>query len=155
MELEVGKLVSLTDEEIDKIINDELNKMVKKGGSKKTWDENILLIRHSVIIDYIRKGLSRIRCVQEIMKRWDVTYQSAYTYYNQAVKYLGEINAGEDLGAVKQKQIERLEKLAETALQRNNLNGVARALDQINKINGLYTENTNVNVDGQIKFEFD
>ena len=155
MELEVGKLVSLTDEEIDKIINGELNNMVKKGGSKKTWDENILLIRHSVIIDYIRKGLSRIRCVQEIMKRWDVTYQSAYSYYNQAVKYLGEINAGEDLGAVKQKQIERLEKLAETALQRNNLNGVARALDQINKINGLYTENTNVNVEGQIKFEFD
>ncbi|MBQ3414531.1 MAG: hypothetical protein IJH39_04120 [Clostridia bacterium] len=155
MELEVGKLVKLTDAEIDGIINDELNKMVKKGGLKKTWDENILIVRHSVIIDYIRKGLSRKRCVEEMIKRWDITFQSAYSWYNQAVKYLGEINAGEDLGAVKQKQIERLEKLAETAMERNNLNGVARALDQINKINGLYTENTNVNVDGEIRFEFD
>ena len=108
-----------------------------------------------VILDYIRQGLSRKRTVEEICNRWGIVPKVGYDYYAKALKYLTEINKADDLEDIKNRQIERLEGVVESALDRNNYQDATRALDIINKLNGLYTEKANITVDGEIKFEFE
>lgn len=145
----------LNDEEIDLLIKKELSKQPVNGGSKRGWNDRIEKLRHTVIIGYIRKGYSKKQTIDALCDRWDICDSSAYNYYNAALNYLGELNTGEDIGKVKQKQTERLEGMLQAALDRGNYTNAARAMDMINKINGLYTENQNITVDGDIKFDFE
>lgn len=151
----MGKLSKMNEEEIDKLITDEIKQMKNKGGSKKCWSERLLKLRHSVILGLIRKGYSRAQIIEELMDRWEVSDDSINNYYNAAIDYLGELSLGEDIGKVKKKQIERLEAQMKACIDRGNYTNAARYNDMINKINGLYTENQNVNIDGEIKFDFE
>lgn len=151
----MGKLSKMNEAEIDKLITDEIKQMKNKGGSKKCWSERLLKLRHSVILGLIRKGYSRAQIIEELMDRWEVSDDSINNYYNAAIDYLGELSLGEDIGKVKKKQIERLEAQMKACIDRGNYTNAARYNDMINKINGLYTENQNVNIDGEIKFDFE
>ena len=151
----MGKLSKMNEAEIDKLITDEIKQMKNKGGSKKCWSERLLKLRHSVILGLIRKGYSRAQIIEELMDRWEVSDDSINNYYNAAIDYLGELCVGEDIGKVKKKQIERLEAQMKACIDRGNYTNAARYNDMINKINGLYTENHNVNIDGEIKFDFE
>lgn len=151
----MGKLSKMNEAEIDKLITDEIKQMKNKGGSKKCWSERLLKLRHSVILGLIRKGYSRAQIIEELMDRWEVSDDSINNYYNAAIDYLGELCVGEDIGKVKKKQIERLEAQMKACIDRGNYTNAARYNDMINKINGLYTENQNVNIDGEIKFDFE
>lgn len=153
--MDMGKLSKMNEEEIDKLISDEVKQMKNRGGSKKTWDERLVKLRHSVILGLIRKGYSRAQIIEELMERWDVCDDSVNKYYNAAIDYLGELSLGEDIGKVKKKQIERLEAQMKECIERHNYTNAARYNDMINKINGLYTENQNINIDGEIKFDFE
>lgn len=144
----------LCDEEIDILIKNETLSQKRNGGSKKTWDEKIVKLRHQVILGLIRKGFSRAQIVEELTDRWDVCVNSINSYYNDALEYLGELSLGEDIGKVKKKQLERLEAQMKECIERHNYTNAARYNDMINKINGLYTENQNINLDGEIKFDF-
>lgn len=144
----------LCDEEIDILIKNETLSQKRNGGSKKTWDEKIVKLRHQVILGLIRKGFSRAQIVEELTDRWDVCVNSINSYYNDAIEYLGELSLGEDIGKVKKKQLERLEAQMKECIERHNYTNAARYNDMINKINGLYTENQNINLDGEIKFDF-
>lgn len=145
----------LNDEEIDVLIKKELSNQTKNGGNRRGWNERIEKLRHTVVIAYIRKGYSKKQTIDALCDRWDICDTTAYNYYNAALEYLGELNTGEDIGKVKQKQTERIEGMLQLALERGNYTNAARAMDMLNKINGLYTENQNITVDGDIKFEFD
>ena len=154
----------LEPEVIDQMIISRIREIkdsvIGKKGSKTTllasaWKEDELELRHMVILDYIRQGLSRKRTVEEICNRWGIVPKVGYDYYAKALKYLSEINKADDLEDIKNRQIERLEGVVESALDRNNYQDATRALDIINKLNGLYTEKANITVDGEIKFEFD
>lgn len=123
--------------------------------NKAKWTEEELDLRNMVIIDYIRQGLSKKRVVEEICNRWNVAPKAGYEWYNKALKYLSQINKPDDLEDIKNRQIERLEGIVESALDRNNYQDATRALDLVNKLNGLYTEKANITVDGEIKFEFE
>lgn len=151
----MGKLSKMNEEEIDKLITDEIKQMKNKGGSKKCWSERLLKLRHSVILGLIRKGYSRAQIIEELMDRWEVSDDSINNYYNAAIDYLGELSLGEDIGKVKKKQIERLEAQMKACIDRGNYTNAARYNDMLNKINGLYTENQNINIDGEIKFDFE
>lgn len=149
------KYCKLSDEEIDKVIMRTIANMAVNGGTNTRWSKPELVLRHSVILNYVRQGLSKKRIFEELVNRWDIAEITAKNYYDAAINYLGEINTGEDIGKIKQRQQERLMKVVEDGLKNNRYHTALQALDQLNKINGLYTENKNVSVDGQIKFEFD
>lgn len=157
----------LEPEVIDNIILNRLNDIKnalgkgesgEKSGtplSKVKWTEDEIDLRNMVIIDYIRQGLSRKRVVEEICNRWNVATKAGLKFYSEALKYLSEINKADDLEDIKNRQIERLEGVVESALDRGNYQDATRALDLVNKLNGLYTEKANITVDGEIKFEFE
>lgn len=150
----MAKLTKMNEEEIDKLIIAEINCMKNKGGSKKTWSDRLLKLRHSVVLGLIRKGYSKAQVIEELTDRWDVSDECIINYYNAAIDYLAQISMGEDLGKVKKKQIERLEAQMKECIARGNFTNAARYNDMINKINGLYTDNQNINIDGEIKFDF-
>lgn len=149
------KFYKQSDEDIDIIIRNETLSQKRNGGSKKTWDEKVVKLRHSVILGLIRRGYSRAQVVEELSDRWDISDNSIINYYNDALEYLGELSLGEDIGKVKKKQIERLEAQMKACIDRGNYTNAARYNDMLNKINGLYTENQNINIDGEIKFDFE
>ena len=143
-----------SDKDIDLLIMNEISTHKRNGGSKASWDDKMLKLRHKVILGLIRKGYSRAQVVEELTDRWNVSDVSINRYYNDAIEYLGELALGEDIGQIKKKQIERLEAQMKECIARGNFTNAVRYNDMINKINGLYTENQNINIDGEIQFDF-
>ena len=150
-----ARRVYLNDDDIDKIMKEEIALMKAKGGGKKEWNENKKMLRHNYILHLIRRGYSRAQIIAELMERWDVSWTAINQYYNSCLEYLGELCVGEDIGKVKKKQLERLEAQMQECIDRGNYTNAARYNDMINKIEGLYTENQNITVDGDIKFDFE
>jgi uncharacterized protein YcbK (DUF882 family) len=60
----------------------------------------------------------------------------------------------DDLETVRKKQLEKLQEIYDDCLQNNKQKEALQALDQINKLKGLYEEKQTITVN-EIKFEFD
>lgn len=146
----------LTPEEADKVIMERIASTPKKGGTRKgVWTESELAIRDNVILEYIcRQGLSRAECTRQISDRWQVNISTAGRYIKEAFDRLAQDNE-EFKADAREKQIERLENLLQTLQEREMYDQAIKVLDQLSKINGLYTEKKEVSLnDGNIKFTF-
>ena len=77
---------------------------------------------------------------------------TADKYYRQALEYLAVENDAIK-GAARKIAIERLNAIIEQAKKRGSTHSALQALDQLNKINGLYSEKKEVEITG-IKFDF-
>ena len=137
-------------EKVDAIIKSRLAQFSTKGGTQKNslvkWTEAELELRDAVIMDYLTvNGLSRERTAQEIAYRWDVSMQSARNYVKDAITRFAK-NYVE----------EKLQSIYEDAVSAKDRQSSLRAIDILNKMNGMYTDKSdvNVNVDGKITFEF-
>lgn len=116
------------------------------------WSDELLELRHLFIIALIREGYSRVRCNQVVSDTLEVSKVSADKYYREALEYLVVENDGIK-GAARKVAIERLNSVVEDSKRDNNTRNVLLALDQLNRINGLYTEKKEVEITG-IKFDF-
>lgn len=147
----------LKPEEVDALILAKLASMPVKGGkatNKAYWTETELKYRHQVIIEYICQGLSNRRVKEEIMRRWKVTERSAQKYVSEALESLTQDNE-EFIAKAREMQLERLNALMESLLERGDSSNAIKVLDQINKINGLYSEKKELDISGDIRFTFD
>lgn len=134
--------------EIDALIK------LKLGGRKgEPWTEAELMMRNQVIIDLLSQGLSRRRIVEEIMSRWGINQNRAYTYIKDAMAILVEGNE-EFLEYNRDKQIERLENIITEAMEAHEYKAAVMATAELNKLLGL-TVNQKVtieNADRTFKF---
>ena len=148
-------------EEIDAVIKSKLAQFSTKGGKQKNslvkWTDEEIELRDAVIIDYITtNGLSREKTAQQISSRWDISMVTARKYVAEAIKHFCD-NVVEESEAVRKKLFEeKLQSIYEDAVIAKDRQSSLRAIDIINRMNGMYTDKSDVNlsVDGKITFEF-
>lgn len=116
------------------------------------WDELNLYLRRKLIFIMMRRGLSKMRMAEELMKDFGCTERTAYAYIKDAFNALNktEDEVKED---VRQTTIERLQAIIEDCLANGRRKDALAAYDQLNKINGLYSEKREIKVN-DIRFEF-
>ena len=148
-------------EKVDAIIKSRLAQFSTKGGTQKNslvkWTEAELELRDAVIMDYLTvNGLSRERTAQQIADRWEVSMQSARNYVKDAITRFAKNYVEIDEATRKKLFEERLQSIYEDAVSAKDRQSSLRAIDILNKMNGMYTDKSdvNVNVDGKITFEF-
>ena len=148
-------------EKVDAIIKSRLAQFSTKGGTQKNslvkWTEAELELRDAVIMDYLTvNGLSRERTAQQIADRWDVSMQSARNYVRGAITRFAKNYVEIDEATRKKLFEEKLQSIYEDAVSAKDRQSSLRAIDILNKMNGMYTDKSdvNVNVDGKITFEF-
>lgn len=148
-------------EKVDAIIKSRLAQFSTKGGSQKNslvkWTESELELRNAVIIDYLTiNGLSRERTAQQISDRWDITMATARKYVKEAVVTFCD-NVVEESEEMRKKLFEeKLQAIYEDAVNAKDRQSSLKAIDILNKMNGMYKDKSDVNltVDGSISFDF-
>lgn len=147
---------NMTDEEVDAVIIpviEDCKRNAQKHG-KITWTEPLLALRNSVIFDLMyKRGYSKRKTIDTLRARWQISEQRCYIYINEATEALVATYT-DDLETVRKKQLEKLQEIYDDCMQHNKQKEALQALDQMNKLKGLYEEKQTITVN-EIKFEFD
>lgn len=147
---------NMTDEEVDAVILpaiEDCKRNAQKNG-KITWTEPLLNLRNSVIFDLMfKRGYSKAKTIQTLQARWQISNQRCYIYINEAMDALRETYQ-DDLEDIRKKQLEKLQQLYDDCMLHNKQKEAIQALDQINKLRGLYEEKQQITIN-EIKFDFD
>lgn len=146
---------ALTDEEIDK----KICKCIKDAKSEKCnynyrWSDEDMALRNYCIWKLLyRSGKSRVDTMRNLVSRWGIHQSTAYDYIKIAEN---EVNAtyDETIEEMRSKSLEKAQKLYDYAIEHGQTKVALSALDMINKLKGMYTENKTVTVN-DIRFEFD
>lgn len=147
---------NMTDEEVDAVIVPVIEdcKAKKQKNGKITWTEPLLALRNSAIFDLMfKRGYSKAKTIQTLQARWQIGMQKCYDYINAAMDALKETYT-DDVEDVRKKQLEKLQQLYDNCVEHNKQKEAIMALEQINKLKGLYEEKQTITVN-EIKFEFD
>ena len=148
---------ALTDEEIDnrlcKCIDEAKN---GKCNYNYRWKDEDLALRNYAIWKLLYKeGRSRADSVRNIKQRWNISQKTAYEYIKVAENEVNE-TYDETIEQYRSKSMEKAQKLYKMAIDNNQPKVALQALDMINKLQGMYTENVNKTVTvNEIKFDFD
>ena len=147
---------NMTDEEVDAVlipVIEDCKAKAQKNG-KITWTEPLLALRNSVIFDLMyKRGYSKRKTIDTLRARWQISEQRCYKYINEATEALMATYT-DDLETVRKKQLEKLQEIYDDCMQHNKQKEAIQALDQINKLKGLYEEKQTVTIN-EIKFDFD
>lgn len=148
----------ITPEEIDNAIKGHLARVKEiKNNSALPWDADLLLLRNSVIIEYIcHQGLSNYNTARQICDRWGIAWTTAKRWITEALHSLTE-HATENIEDAKRKHIERIEHILQDALECGNNDTALKAIDHLAKVMGFNSESKNVKLTGgdePIKFDF-
>jgi len=147
---------SMSEEDVDKIIIPviEACKARNQKNGRVRWTEPLLALRNSVLFDLMYKqGLSKAQTVEVLQARWQIGMQKCYDYINAANDAL-EQNYQDDIERVRKKQLEKLQRVYNDALKKNKHKEAIQALDQMNKLKGLYEEKATIQIQ-DITFDFD
>lgn len=147
---------NMTDEEVDSIILPVIAdcKARNQKNGKIRWTEPLLLLRNSVVFDLMyKRGYSKRKTLDTLMTRWQIGQQKAYDYINIANAELKKTYE-DDIDTIRNQQLEKLQQLYDDAVLHNEKKVALSALDQINKIQGIYDEHKTVTLEN-ITFEFD
>lgn len=155
VDLDIYKFI--TPEEADVAIKAQIEEGRKNRTNAHPWPQDLLLIRNSIIVEYIcRQGLSNYNCALQISSRWGIAVKTAQAWIRDAMSCLAE-HATTDFDALRQKHIERLEDILESALNNGSNDVALKSLDQLSKILGLNVDKKDVKLSGgdePIKFDF-
>lgn len=147
---------NMTDEEVDAIIIPIIQdcKAHNQKNGKIKWTEPLLALRNSVIFNLMyKRGFSKRKTIETLRARWQIGEQKCYDYINAATDAL-IATYNDDLETVRKKQLEKLQEIYDDCIQHNKQKEAIQALDQINKLKGLYEEKQTITVN-EIKFDFD
>lgn len=143
--------------EIDNYIKDKIHRSgdinAKLSNVQRQWSEEELVMRNQAILCLMAEGYSRPMIVKELMARWEINKTTANKYLRQSVQSLVEDNE-EFIKNARDIALARLENLMKDAYEAHDRKSFLSAMEQYNKINGLYTEKHEVKEDVSITFDF-
>lgn len=146
---------ALTDDEIDV----RICKCIRSAREEdrhynyKWKDEDLALRNYAIWKMLYKQGKSRVETMRNIVSRWGVAQGTAYEYIKIAEKEVN-LSYDETTEEMRSKSMEKAQRLYNMAVENNQPKVAIQALDMINKLNGMYTENKNVTIN-DIRFEFD
>lgn len=127
-------------------------KKVAKGNGK-VWAEADKMLRNEAIYYEMGLGKSYSKIMFELSERWNCSKQTISDYIKGAREALIETNA-ETIEEYRNKMMEKLERLAKDAEEAGDRKSMLAAYDQINKMNGVYTQKVDADIKGEIHFDF-
>lgn len=144
----LGPITDLESDAITEILKNKIDKCRHLDGNTKIapWTDSMLELRNMVCMEYMRQGYSKQKCIEKIQSRLGVSQPTAKNYYDTAINHL--LEDGEEIrNEARKKSLERLNQVAEEAMKSGNLKIALSAYDQINKIEGLYTQKQEIKID--------
>ena len=125
-----------------------------KGNKNREWQEDELMMRRQVIIDYIAQGLSRRRIVEHLCDRWEINIRTAYIYYTDAIRFLAK-DSEKFVEFNRDKMVERLEYIMTEAIDTGNYREAVMACQELDRILGLASETKKIEIkELQTTFKF-
>lgn len=121
--------------------------------TKSKWTDEEVTIRRWFILELFRRGMSKIKINHFLQTALNISYDTAKKYINDVLKYLTETNE-ETIENMRNTARERLEGIIQSCVERGRMKEAISALDQLNKINGLYVQNVEVKADTTMTFNF-
>lgn len=109
-------------------------------------------LRLRYIADDVIKGLSKRKIGEKYSELWNVSPNTVYEYYREA---LATLTDEEGLAKLREANTERLLDLYHDAVQSNDRQSALKALDLLNKTNSIYQTNINIGGDTEFTFSFD
>lgn len=150
----------LTDEDIDQIMRERIStfrngdpKAIK--GTHRKWPEEELELRHSRILQKIcKEGMSRAETAKWIRDNWGCTLVPAQKYVREALQEL-VVDYEDDVKTNREQHLETLYGLLNQAINDGQRALALKILDQIGKVNGVFIEKKEVNLDTTVTFDFE
>lgn len=147
----------LEDDEIDAYMDERIHRTgdinTRLSNKQREWTEAEIEIRNMVILEMVKKGYSRPLISLELQRRWNINKTTACRYIRECIDSLVEDNE-EFIKEARDIAVNRLEGVMQSSLERGDRSNALKAMDMLNKINGLYTEKVEVKGDAVIAFEF-
>lgn len=144
-------LKKLTKEEREGLDNFIKEKMHSHSVMKWTVQEQKYIT--GTILDMIRSGYSKSKIYDELQDRWECTRDTAMRYTTDALRTLVKDNEGLR-EKTRDEIIEMLYDVIRTAKKDKNYKAILSATDQLNKIFSLYVDKKQIDLGGDIKFDF-
>lgn len=142
-----------TPEERDNYIKDALARMKAAGGRSKRWRENDIIIRRESIYYWMGQGKSRNALRLFLADLWDCSFHAVDNYIKDALDTLAQSSV-EKNDEYRTKMIEKLERVAEDAMNNGDRKSALAAYEQMSKLNGAYTQKVEADLHTDIKFKF-
>lgn len=107
------------------------------------------------VIEMVRNGVSKTKIKTYLKEKYEISDKTVYKIVHDALADLNEAYNNIDIGELKAEYAERIESWVEKAIKSGDINTALKAQDMLNKLQGLYTENKNINLNtDNITFEF-
>ena len=145
-------LKKLTKEERDGLDNYIKEKMHVPGFASKWTVEETRYIT-GTILDMIRDGYSKSKIYDELVDWWECSIDTSRHYVTEALRTLVKDNEGLR-EKTRDEIIEMLYEVVRTAKKDKNYKAILSATDQLNKIFSLYVDKKQIDLGGDIKFDF-
>lgn len=141
---------AMTEEEMDA----HLKAAVSEYGTQR-WSPEDAALRREAITAMYRKGWSKTRCIEEIRGRWGAMRKHAIEWIADTDKYLVGIYVA-DKETIAAELREKLETLAEKAIEKGEIKNAAGIYNILARITGLGQPEqvTQVQVNNVMKFDF-
>lgn len=112
-------------------------------------------LRKTKILEWIKEGKSKSTILTSIKTEFNVGRTQSYRLFHSVLLDISS-TVDIDISETKSLYIERIEGMLEKALNSGDIKTALRCQDQLNKIQGLYTEKQELTVTNDIiKFNFD
>lgn len=154
---EYSVYTQLTEEELDAFMKERIHRSgdikTRASNKQRMWTEAELAMRNQAILTMVADGYSRPMISKELQRRWEINKTTANRYIRESLESLVEDNE-EFIKHARDIAISRLEGVMMDAKEHSDRKSFLSALDQYNKIHGLYTEKHEVKEDVSISFDF-
>lgn len=103
----------------------------------------------------VRSGVSKTKIKTYLKEKYEISDKTVYKIVHDALADLNEAYSNIDVGELKSEYAERIESWVEKAINSGDINTALKAQDMLNKLQGLYTEKKDINLNTDtITFEF-
>ena len=103
----------------------------------------------------VRNGVSKTKIKTYLKEKYEISDKTVYKIVHDALADLNEAYNNIDIGELKAEYTERIESWVEKAIKSGDINTALKAQDMLNKLQGLYTEKKDINLNtDNITFEF-
>lgn len=107
------------------------------------------------VIEMVRNGVSKTKIKTYLKEKYEISDKTVYKIVHDALADLNEAYNNIDIGELKAEYAERIESWVEKAIKSGDINTALKAQDMLNKLQGLYTEKKDINLNtDNITFEF-
>lgn len=119
----------------------------KEGKAKPRTQQRVL-----TVVEMIRKGYSRTRVIEELNELEGLRPKQATRIYYLALDYLKPTE--EEANALRTEILAMTRNFIEECIEDGDRQSALKAMDQYNKLNGLYLDKIDMNVSGALNFGF-